>query len=110
MSKEVFTYAYVVGLLNNVDLSHKLSFLNFQIILKYLYSKLNILTTYKLKSKLVKYDIALIKNILSVLDMVLEANLIENLENKVLMIELLEEYKAKLRSFLIGLKSNKGVV
>jgi hypothetical protein len=104
MSEVVYTFAYVMDLLNKVNPSHRLSFSDFQIIMLYLFSKLNNLINLKLKKEQIKYNISIINSILSVLDMIIDTKLIENEENKDLMLKLLEEYNTKLRSYLIGQK------
>lgn len=103
---EIVTYEWINNKLSNINQDNKLSFIDFQRILSYLYKKLAIMIKLRKKKDLFTRDLNLVYSVLTMLEFVINQNLITETSEKQLMLNLLEEYESKL---VIAYSSNSSI-
>jgi hypothetical protein len=92
---ELITYEYVKGILDNVSLDNKLSFIQFQQILSYLYKKREISIRLANRKSIINHNLSLVSDIMSKLELIITQGLVEDPEDKEVMVKLIEDFKTK---------------
>lgn len=92
---ELITYEYVKGILDNVSLDNKLTFIQFQQILSYLYLKKEISLRLANRKSIINHNSSLVSDIMSKLELIITQGLIEDPEDKEVMVKLIEDLKTK---------------
>jgi hypothetical protein len=95
--ENTITYDYVSKVLNSVSFDNKLTFLQFQQIFLYLYTKVEISLKLIKKKSLIAHNLSLISDIMSKLELIIQQNLIAEPETKDIMIRLLDDLKKEIK-------------
>jgi hypothetical protein len=95
----VITYSFISNLLDSISEENKLSFVDFQMILKYVYLKLDIMEKLKHNKKIIMCDKVILLDVLTRLDLIISQGLIENENLKETMLKLVDDCYGKLNTF-----------
>jgi len=96
---EIYTYEYIRKLLDNINANNKLKWNDFLLIFKYVDLKFNNIKLLRKKRLLVLLDVSLIKDVISKLERIINANLVESDMAKKQIKDIVEKWNNELKKF-----------
>ena len=96
---EIITYQFVSKFLDSINAENKLSFVDFQVILRYVFFKLDLMEKLKHNRKIIIRDKIILMDILTRLDLIISQGLICEENLKETMLKLIDDCYEKLDTF-----------
>jgi hypothetical protein len=89
---EIYTYEYIRKLLDSINTNNKLKWNDFLLIFKYVDLKFNNIKLLRKKRLLVLLDVSIVKDVISKLERIINANLVESDMTKKQIKNIIEEW------------------